>query len=102
MDKLDKITKEEANKLVFRDIKSELKAIGIGTGLTAVGSGMLGAGFSNLDSTPHLIIGAIGVLPTAIGLYMDGLGIGHVYHIAKEYISNPSEYIKKKYNKELV
>lgn len=97
MDELTTITKKEANRLILKEIKRELVGAGLAQVVIVAGSVAMNVPPDYLYA-PKIVGGGVILGGIAITLIKSK----EVYNTLKAYFSNRSEYVKKKYHKELV
>lgn len=100
MDSLTTITRREADKLVLEDVKRNL----IGAGLAQGGILLSYWGFvlSSDSNAPEIIRQTLLGLVLLAGIGATCIEMKRVYDVVKGYISDPAEYVKSNYHKELV
>jgi len=92
---LETITRKEADKRVFKDIKNCIRNAAFDVLITGC-SGYVAA--NSPKGVVKVISGINAVLNGGLGIY----NVASAYFTVRDYLNNPSKYVKKVYSKELV
>ena len=95
MDKLETITKQDANKLVLGEIKGSLIKGGLDQCFTMLG---IVAMTKNNSLMPELVKIPLGLFLISMGILFTYNNLKSGYDTARSYISNPVTHIKEAYN----